>query len=204
MERIYTLVLSIAEPDLRTLASTGCMVVVAKATGSSAPNVAWLAAPGKPQTTIAWEERYGLYASETPLRCGAEIEVASAVYPAVDRHVYPYAAGGFGLPAYGMRVPHGHYDVRNDDRAAMTFGLLQRAWVDSRPVQSPLNAVVVPADFTADFTTAPRLYVWTQRAVAACSVLPNIPPTAKTIEFDGAHRARSCRYDGEATAFVEL
>lgn len=204
MERVYTLVVSIPQAELAPLESAGCVVVVAKAAGSAAPNVAWLVASAKIRTTIAWEERYGLYASETPLRCGAVIDVACGVYPAVDRQIYPFAAGAFGASAYGARVPHGHYDVRNDDPTAMTFGLLQGAWIDSRAVRAPLNAVVVPADFTADFTAAPRIYVWMQRAVAAHSILPNVPATATTIHFDDVNRWKSCRYDGATTAFVEL
>jgi hypothetical protein len=203
MEQMYTLELSIAEPALARLEAAGWVIVVAKAAGGKAPNVAWLAARAKARTTIRWEERYGVFASETALRCGAEVDVRCLVYPAHDRHVYPYAGGRFGPPVYEAGVPHGHYDVRNDHRAAVTFGLLQSASIDSRPVLSPLNAVVLPADFRADFTAVPRLYVWAQPAAAARGILTEVPAGAATIEFDGARPAKSCRYDGDATAFVE-
>jgi hypothetical protein len=202
MEQISSLTLSIAKPALARL-EPDVLIVIAKATGNSPPNIAWLAIPAKERTTIAWDERYGLYASQTPLRWGAEIEVRSSIYPAVDHHVYPYAADRFNDPLYGNRVPHGHYDVRNDDPAVMTFGLLQTAWIDARAVRCPLNAVVVPENFTADFAVVPRIYVWTQRAIAACSVLTEIPGTARAIEFDGANASKSYRYDVDGTAFVE-
>jgi hypothetical protein len=199
----YTLELSIAEPALVRLGS-GCAVLIAKATGGKAPNVAWLAIPAAARTTIRWEERYGVYASETPLRCGAEVDVRTLVYPARDRHVYAYAGGRFGVPVYEAGVPHGHFDVRNDEQATVTFGLLQRASVDSRPVLSPLSAVVLPADFRADFTAVPRLYVWAQPAAAAHGIVTEIPAVAEALEFDGASPAKSCRYDAETTAFIEL
>lgn len=194
----YTLVL---EVDAATLAamSADWRVVVARHRRAGEAHVAWLALRPTGTNTIEWDETYGLYAARPGLRDGEPIAVAAAVDAAVDRFVYPFRDGAFAAPAQAPHVPPRHVDVRNEAPDAVTFGLLQTALVNGAPCRSPLNAIVVPATFTADFTALTAVSVWAERGIAAGSIV-RMPAAATTIAFDDVTRTERAWYDG--TRFV--
>jgi hypothetical protein len=200
----YTLVIELGAAGLRHSAERRLRVVVAKPSGASKPNVAWLAREPAERTTISWDDTYGLYAAVVPERDGLPLSVVAAVYPALDGAIHPFVGTAFGDPVSEGRIPRGHYDVRNDeDELAMTFGLLQTATVDGqRSTPVPLNAVNVPAGFTADFTAVTRVYVWAEADVGGGTVVSQMPPDATEVAFDAAHGARRCRYDVESGTFT--
>jgi len=194
----YTLVL---EVDASTLAAMGAdwRVVVARHRRAGEAHVAWLALQPTGTDTIEWDQTYGLYAARPGVRDGEPIKVAAAVDPAVDRFVYPFRDDRFAAPAQAPHVPSRHFDVRNETPGAVTFGLLQTALVNGIPCRSPLNAIVVPASFTADFAALTAASVWGERGIAAGSIV-RMPTAATTIAFDHMTRTEHARYDG--TRFV--
>lgn len=202
MAQTYSLVVELDDASLRSLTDAGFRLVVAKPAGNAAPNVAWLAA--KPQTVnrIEWDETYGLYAAEKPPRIDEEIEIAALLYPAADQCTYPYTGGRFGEPIPTSRIPRAHYDVRNDSMFAATFGLVQTATINAAMVRSPLNAVVVPPDFNADFTSMTILFVWAQQAVVGGSVITTIPNEAAIVRLSAVRREAYCWYDHAGACFV--
>jgi hypothetical protein len=202
MGQTCTLLLHIDAEGVAELAATGSRVVVAKPAGSAPPNVAWLAIEPRTRISIAWEELYGVFASNTAVRSDSTIAVASRVHPATERRIYTYDGLRFADARTEARIPPGHYDVWNAGPAAATFGLLQAASVDGTVLQSPLNAVVLPADFTADFTPDTRVYVWTQRGAETGAIIGEVPRHAAVLAFGGQHRSRSYRYDGSGAVFV--
>lgn len=198
------LVLVLAEGEIAALAGAQRNIVLAKAAGSGAPNVAWLVLPPAPRIVVEWTAAYGVYASETGVNAGAVLDVRCAIEPARDRVVYPFALGAFRRPRSDAAIPPGHYNVWNAGTAPTTFGLLQRARVNGRTVRGALNAVVLPAEVgAADFKPADELLIWLDGTTAAGSVIDEIPRNAETLSFR-AERHAAYRYDLEAAAFVPI
>ncbi|HEV2738663.1 MAG TPA: hypothetical protein VGU66_08805 [Candidatus Elarobacter sp.] len=199
----YSLVLDVDDTGLRRLSKTRARIIVAKPSGTSKPNVAWLANEPSETTTIRWDEAYGLYAAHVPVRDCAQIAIVAAVHPAEDCVIYPFAGTAFGDPVTDGRIPRRHYDVRNDDRRPATFGLLQHATINDLAVGAPLNAVVLPPGLTADFAAVTTLYVWTQAGLEAGSIISHVPADAAVVTFDPVHRARRCRFDDRTGTFAK-
>ncbi len=196
----YTLVFEIDDESVRTLSAAGLRLVVAKGAGRSRPNVAWLAREPHRHTTLTWLERYGLYAAENRLGDGLRIRAVATVDPAADRAIYPFDGMEFGAPADSADIPRGHFDVRNDAQLGATFGLLQTAVLDGETATSPLNAVVVPHGFTADFSAMTTVYVWTGTASGG-SIIARVPEEAAVIRFGAEHPATTYRYDAKTSTF---
>jgi hypothetical protein len=202
METKYTLTLSIGEAASQLLAGAGMRLVVAKSAGNAKPNVAWLAWRPARDNVVRWAETYGLYAAEAASRNGDGARVLDRVYPAADQRIYPFGGSAFGLPAAAPRVPPRHYDVHNTTSAAVAFGLLQDATVNGTLLRRAVNAAVVPPGFTADFTTAAKLYLWTQSAHPPDGVAPDVPDEATIVTLDPAHPAMIYDYDERTATFI--
>jgi hypothetical protein len=202
MVTTYTLVLAIGDASLRALTDAQARLVIAKPAGNAVPNVVWLAWSPKAATIVRWDERYGIFAAEVPAANGAALRIIDSVHPAVDRQIYPFYDNAFAEPADAPRVPRRHYDVRNASPVARSFGLLQDATIDGTPRRSPVNAVVLPPGFTADFTIGAKLYVWMQAADIAEGVATEVPDNATIVALEPEHPAMAYRFDDETAAFV--
>ena len=197
-----TLLLEIAAEGLGELVAADRRIVLAKPAGAGPPNVAWLTFEPRHRRTIAWDDRYGVYAARAGVRIGAPVDVASCVYPATARKVYTFDGATFAEARPEARVPPGHFDIWNAGPTASTFGLLQRATIDGATVSSPLNAIVLPADFTADFTPVERVYLWAQHGLEPGAVIRDVPANAAVVTFDRSGSVRTFRYDLGASAFA--
>jgi len=202
MVTTYTLVLAMGDASLRALTDARARVVIAKPAGYGMPNVVWLAWSPKAATIVRWDETYGVFAAEVPAANGTELRIIDTVHPAVDRRIYPFYGNTFGEPADAARVPRRHYDVRNASPLARSFGLIQDATIDGTPRRSPVNAVVLPPGFTADFTMGAKLYVWMQTADIAEGVAPEVPDNATIVVLEPEHPAMAYHFDDETAAFV--
>lgn len=198
----YTLTLVIGEAHVRALAETGAQLVLAKSAGNAKPNLAWLAWNPAPENVVRWDETYGIYAAEAAFAEGREPRMLDSVHPAADRRVYPFHGTAFGPPGDGPRVPRRHYDVRNAAPFAVAFGLLQDAVVNGTTRRSPVNAVVVPPTFTADFTAVAKLYIWSQASEPLAGAAPDVPDDATIVTLDPARPVMAYRYDETSAAFV--
>ena len=196
-----TLVVEIDDASLRTLSRAGHRVILARAVGNSRPTVAWLACEPRGRTTVVWDDAYGLYAAHYVLAEGEPLCAVDVVHPAVDGAIYPFDGRWFGAPLAAPNVPRGHFDVRNDAKVGEAFGLLQSATIDGVVLTSPLNAIVLPQGFTADFSAMSAVYVWTAAAAAAGTVVSNVPVDEATVRFDAGDSAKTCRYDGHSSTF---
>ena len=196
-----TLLLEIAAEGLGELAAADHRIVLAKPTGRG-PHVAWVTFEPRARRTIVWDDRYGVFAARARARIGAPVDVASSVYPATARMVYTFDGETFAEARPEARVPPGHFDIWNAGPAAATFGLLQRATIDGATISSPLNAIVLPADFTADFASVERVYLWAQHGVEPGAVIREVPANAAVVAFDRTGGARTYRYDLGTSAFA--
>ena len=204
MAQTFTLTLEIAEASLRLLTESDMRIVVAKASVGGSPGVAWLVWEPAPLNTVAWEETYGIYAAEIPEHDGAPIRLTASVYPAQDRSIYRYRHAAFAEPRPSRRIPPRHFDVSNDATSSTAFGLLQAATINGELVRSPVNVVVVPCTFTADFAAVTTVHVWTQTAGAGGIVAPDRPRNDRVIVFDPDRPARRFRYDDDTATFVDV
>jgi hypothetical protein len=200
----FTLTLEFAEASLRLLAESKMHIVVAKAPAGGSPGVAWLGWEPAPLNTVTWEETYGVYAAEIPEHDGAAIRLTASVYPAQDRSVYRYRHAAFAEPRPSRRIPARHFDVSNDGTSSTAFGLLQAATINGELVRSPVNVVVVPRTFTADFAAVTTVHVWTQTAGAGGIVAPGRPRNDRVVVFGADRPARRFRYDDATASFVDV
>jgi hypothetical protein len=175
------------------------VVVVARATETATPNTIWIAWKPQTLTALTWTDAYGVFAAIAP-RDAAPPTILSVHLRAREGAVHPFAGGRFHEPILAGRTTAAHYDVRNEERDALAFGLLQAASVDGVVAEAPLNLVVVPPGFTANFGVPRRFYLWT-----AVHKAPGDPLAA--VPFDAAEatyaRTRSHRfsYDRSAARF---
>jgi hypothetical protein len=202
MPTMYTLTLAIGEANVRALAEAGAHLVLAKSASNAKPNLAWLSWIPAAQNLVHWDETYGIYAAEAGFQNGCGPRIIDSVHPAADRRIYPFQGCAFGAPAAAPRVPHRHYDVHNTAPVALAFGLLQDAVVNGATRRSPVNAVVLPPTFTADFTAVAKLYIWTQASQPLAGVAPDVPDDATIVTLDPAHPAMAYRYDDATATFV--
>ena len=200
MTTVYALVIEIDQAGLDALALAQAQLVVAKPAGNAVPNVAWLAWHPQRRNRVVFSETYGVYAAEIPARTGAPIEVRASIYPAADRTVYRFDGTSFETEPMA-HLPARHYDVHNAAPIAAAAGLLQEATINGRTIRGPLTAAVLAPDVTADFTAAPKLYVWTRPHVSGGSIAPEVPHDAKVIVFDPDHTERAYRFDTDSGAF---
>jgi hypothetical protein len=197
----FTVGFEIDGESLAALTSADARIVVAKHGAASSGHVAWLAWTPSGRDTLVWRESYGLYAAEAAPRQGSPIVPAAVVDPALERTIYPFGEDGFRAHRPASHLPAQHYDVRNDTRSATTFGLLQWAAVNGTAVRSPLNAVVVPAGFTADFAALRTLSIWCAPGARSGSIA-RIPGTAAVVVFDEMRRTARLRYDARSAGFA--
>ena len=195
------LVLEIAPDSLRAMCEHGVRTVVARHGSSNPAGVAWLAWDPSPRDTIEWDELYCLYAADSVRHEGDVLKIRSVIGAASDRTLYAFHNGLFGImPAPGL-LPRGHYDVRNDEPAAVMLGLLQSATINGCSHTGPVNAVSVPPGFTADFAPPDTLAVWMQPGVKTGSIV-TVPRHATSVNVDVAKHIVIFRYDQSSGAFI--
>ncbi len=201
MPQTYTLVMEVDDAGLRRLGEDDAWLAVGKSAGNGPPNVVWLAWAPSGSDTIAWGDAYGVFAAHVP-GAGAPLNVLAAIHPAAERALYPFVGERFAAPGAGGRIPRRHYNVRNDAPFAAAFGLLQAATLNGAAVAAPVNAVVLPPGFTADFSAMTKLHVWVQRSPVPSGILARAPVAAAVIELDPGDAVQCYRYDVAAGAFV--
>lgn len=204
MAHTCVVTIEVADPGLRFLARSGTRFVLAKSAVGRPPTVAWLAWDPARLNTITWHETYGIYAADIPEHDGAPIRLRTSVYPARERSLYLYRDPAFGHPHPSERIPPGHVDVSNASPSAAAFGLVQTATVNGGVVRAPVNAVVLPPAFTADFTAVATVHVWAQTGAAGGTIVPDRRRTGWAITFDAARPQRRLRYDERTATFAEM
>ncbi len=199
-----TVILEVDSAHLRILEQASASIVIAKPMARGTTNVAWLAWRPLERNTIIWEETYGIYAARGSPAPEHSIRIDYSVFPAVDRIVYSFAGPCLGRPVSDLEIPRGHFEIRNVSSEPATIGLLQAATINGKLVLSPVNAVVVPHEFTADFAAVTKsLMVWTQPGVVSGMLIP-APASATSMNFDDGIRVKRYQYDGRNVVAAPL
>jgi hypothetical protein len=127
--------------------------------------------------TVVWTERYDLYAAQVP-NFARERILPIARCLAVECGRCPFLGTHFGSPQAADDVPRGRFGIRNDAPFAGGFGLSQAAWVNSSRRYSPLNLVVLPPGFGADFASEADLHIWAGAEVDSGVTASTVPEEA--------------------------
>jgi hypothetical protein len=202
MPQEHTLVVEIDAAGLRALGAGEARLAIGKSVGSAPPSAAWLAWVPSGSNTIVWSETYGVFAARVPGASAAPLQLLASVHPAAERTIYPFLGDAFAEPSPAHDIPRRHYDVRNDAPFAAAFGLLQAATLNGAAVVAPVNAVVLPPGFIADFSAMAKLYVWAQRGPLAGAPVAHVPADAAVVEFAPGDAAKHYRYDSASAVFV--
>ncbi|MBU2722789.1 hypothetical protein [Acidithiobacillus ferridurans] len=203
----YSLNLSFTAKDLAAIAAAQAKVVIAKPADKTnqKPNVAWLAFDPMQNNDIAWEEIYGLYASNVAMEDGAEISKSSVVNPAVPGKVYNLLPdGAFGSPENGGTPDS--FTVLNqyqNSKGYMVVGLTQDAKIGGEIVTgNAISAANVMLQNTAVMTPFTTVFIWLQSKIKSNSVCTKVTSPMTEVTFGGDVVSRSYRYDAETGMFL--
>lgn len=207
----YTLDLAIDSNSLNIIKAAQLSITIAKPVNSSSPNVTWLVFDPFPGNKVEWTESYGIYSSPTPItQNGAVISrISETNFPANDAAFYNLnSSSTFTGPFTGSgSPPAGSYKVNNhmpsNMHPALTFGLQQQASINAQEISpSPLNAAVVPANFSAVFTPLTTVYVWLQAQFTSGTVITEINGKAAVVQFGNGVTQQSLKFNPATGTFV--
>ncbi len=184
---------------MKRLGKSGPRVALAKSTPGKLPSAVWLTLPLSRAVAVSWSEQYGVYAARVPSRAGEPIVPIAVLDPVDDRTVVPFLGDTFGPTVRERSVPERHFGIHNLAAFPAAFGLIQMAVIRARRFAAPLNIVVLPAGFTADFTTEADLHFWIEPRVTAGIAPATIPSDALRIRLDRDRVAKTYRYGDMAT-----
>lgn len=203
----YQLTTAFAQQDLSRLYAAGANVVVAKPNAGGRPNVAWIVFRPLISNVMAWEDKYGIYASSSQIMNGQRlVQMAKTEYPAVEGKIYSLtSAGFFGPPSTGGSP--GAYSAVNEynnlPKGYLTFGLFQDAQVDGVATRgNAVSATPVIFNSAASVTPFTTVYLWIQSQVMSNTVISNVTSPITEVRFGGAITEVSLMYDPTTGTFV--
>ncbi len=207
----FALNLQIDSPDLNNIIGAGQNIILAKPVDSGTPDVIWLSIFPFPNTTVTWEEEYGLYASNTEVREGAVItQISSSPCPALPQHIYPFNPNvQFGPPQLDTGLGSGTYAAENNVSASrfpsLTFGLHQNAMIHGNLTDfQPVNASKVLSTQTAQFTPFTTVFVWLQADIVSRTVITRVMSRHSEVRFGGGVNEHNLKYNPESGLFTPV
>lgn len=152
----YQLNIGIDQNGLNAIYSAGQCVTIVNAVNSTPLStgnlpVAWLAFQPWASNNILWTENYYIYASNTSMQAGAQIQLSAYTStPVQPGWLYTLEQGSFT----GSSGTGSTFNAENQQQTGTTsqFGLAQYATVNGVSTFSPLNATPVLYNQEASFT----------------------------------------------------
>lgn len=193
--------------DLTRLHASGSNVIVAKPNAGGIPNVAWIVFRPLIGNTMTWEEKYGIYASNSDIINGAQLtQMSKTEYPAADGKSYALTAAGFFGPPTTGGTPASYTAVNeynNLPKGYLTFGLFQDAQVNGATATgNAVSAAPVIYNSTAVMTPFTTVYLWIQSQVKSNTVVTNVTSPMTEVIFGGTITDVSLAYDASSGKFV--
>lgn len=204
----YALSTAFTQADLDRFYASGTNVVVAKPTGGSTPNVAWIVYRPLINNSLSWEENYGIYASNVDIINGATLSQMSATpYPAVSGMLYSMSASGGIIGPNSGGSPNAYAIVNGynnlSTKGYLTVGLYQNATVDGASVVG--NAVsAAPVIFNSTATMLPftTVYLWLQSQVISNTVVTNVTSPMTIVSLSATSPSAALTYNPTTGLFV--
>jgi hypothetical protein len=131
----YQLQINIDPLYVAQIVQAGQQIVISKQATPAGPPLAWLAFSPYPSNHIEWQDQYSVYTSETLLQSGATISQL-ANHTAVGGTAYGFNGDVFSVTAPHSTLESGTYEVVNQSRQTLTFGLAQGASLNDSPLGS--------------------------------------------------------------------
>lgn len=203
----FTLNTAFTQQDLERIYSSGSNVVVAKPTGAANPNVAWVVYRPLITNKMAWEESYGIYASNVDLINGATLtQMSQTPFPAVSGRTYGLSPSGFFGPPGSGGTPNSYTAINeynNLPKGFLTVGLYQNAEVNGAAVTgNAVSAAPVLYKSTAVMTPFTTVYLWLASSVMSNTVVTDVSGARTKVTFGGTVTDVSLSYDATTGTFL--
>lgn len=201
----YTLNIAFSKEDLKIIYVTGSNVIVAKPTMGGKADVAWQVFKPMQANTLNWEEEYGVYASTSSIKDGAELtQLSNVPVPAAINKLYTLESNStFSGPSSGGSANAFSVLNKYDVKEYMTVGLYQNAKVNGTEIlNNAISAAGVMLNFTATMTPFTTVYVWLQSHVKSNCVVTTVTSPQTKIIFGGGINNVSVKYDASTGHFI--
>lgn len=202
MTNRFNLMIEVAPLRMRALSDGGLRVALAKSGSRGDASVVWLAWQPLLYNTVSWTESYGVFAAQTPGRAGELIIPVASRYPAINRAIHSFAGTRFLAAVRDAAVLPGRYDVRNDGKTTLAFGLLQAVTLNTSRLLTPVNLIALPPGCAADFRSQSEIYLWADAGAASATTTAGVPEHAIHIPLTSSITTMSCRYDDLFSVFL--
>jgi hypothetical protein len=195
------------QQDLERFYASGSNVVVAKPTGGSQPNVAWVVYRPLINNMLNWEENYGIYASNVDVQNGARLTQMSATpYPAVASMLYTMQASGAITGPNTGGAPNA-YSILNTynnlPKGYLTMGLFQNANVDGIDlIGNAVSAAGVIYNSTATMVPLTTVYLWLQSQVVSNTVVTTVTSPMTRVTLSASSPAAALVYNPLTGTFI--
>jgi len=191
MASSYSLKIELTPAQLENFYAAGSQIAIAKASAEGgSPNVVWQSLRPNKTLVMTWEEKYGIYATETLLKGGALIESLSTTDgDALKGKGYTLRPSGVFAGPEGERSP-GSYFAKNlysNANESLGMGLFQKAELGSGSALpgNPVSYAMIPRAGEAVMTPFTTLYVWIQSSVQGGSVVTEVTNPQTSVKFGG-------------------
>ena len=203
----YDLTIKFQDDDLDTVFKADEKVALMKSVGASgeAGNVVWVAFYPFESSTVSWETVYGVYASQTEVQDGAQIQKASDAEAIEKTNRNFEEPGKFGEPEPANNLSDGSYRVTNQYQREpiLTFGMQQGVVINGRSEpDQPINAVQVPRTHDAVFTPFEEVTIFLSAAFESSFIVTEVASPMTTVKFGGGVYSRTVEYDSKTGLFV--
>lgn len=203
----FSISTAFAQVDLERFYASGSNVVIAKPTGGSQPNVAWLVYRPLINNSVTWEENYGIYASNVDVKNGATLtQMSSTPFPAVPSMLYTMQpAGAITGPNTGGS-PNSYAilnSYNNLPKGYLTMGLYQNATIDGSDVSgNAVSAAGVIFQSTAIMEPRTTVYLWLQSQVISNTVVTTVTSPMTKVTLTASSPAAALAYNAASGTFI--
>ncbi|WP_420573795.1 hypothetical protein [Kordia sp.] len=212
----YKLQIFFSDNELRAIYETGANVIISKPSiNGNDPNVAWQVFKPFNANTITWEENYGIYASTSELKSGAELnQLAFIPIGASMGKLYklesnatidgPLSGGTKGFYTLTNNYSEGTIpETENSKKRIMTLGLFQDANINGMNIKgNAVSAAPVLLGSTATMTPYSTVYIWLQSQIRSNTVVTTITSPKTALRFTDNMHEISVSYDIDSGKFV--
>lgn len=206
----YTLGLQFEDKGLKALSQTGQKVTIIKQKpGGAANSTAWITFTPQEENIITWKEKYSVFASTTNIQSGAVITTTSHTN-AVGGSEYVFNNSGFFNPGIPGRTLLTNYQIQNRDpnlkvqnTAMVTAGLLQGASINGNRVESPMCATAIMYNQLATFTPIEKIQIFTSSYSNNGIVISSVVGSALTVDYTTNLEAH-VQYNDQSNSFVPV
>lgn len=203
----FSISTTFTQQDLERFYASGSNVIVAKPTGGSQPNVAWVVYRPLINNTLSWEENYGIYASNADVQNGARLsQMSSTPFPAVPSMLYTMQPSGSITGPNSGGSPN-TYSILNSynnlPKGFITMGLYQNASLDGSPIKgNAVSAAPVIYNSTANMTPLTTVYLWLQSQVLSNTVVTTVTSPMTRVTLSGSSPVAALQYNADSGTFI--